>query len=233
MQNVSSSTDSTGNSCKRKRPPIPPNGIQSNGNIIRICLSSSHKRDEPSTSGSKEQEISAPLQRRLNHVSSYSKVQPCSNITRTEASNRNRDANVKAPPDFSHLPSMSNAAIQPVLRQDKAVVSLPCGKPESAVPKEKFSSREKKLRRKESKYNKLFDSWVPLSVESGLVVDEDDADDWLFGNKGEDRSTKRLKSDDLEKCGDNLPSCASSSLQPRAHFLPDADIYALPFTVPF
>lgn len=141
---------------------------------------------------------------------------------------------MKAPPDFSHLPSVSNAAIQPVSRQDKAAVSLPGGKPESLVPKEKLSSREKKLRKKESKYNKLFDSWAPLSVESGLVrVDDDDADDWLFGNKGEDRSTKRLKSGDLENCGDNLLSCVSSALQPRAYFLPDADVYALPFTVPF
>lgn len=196
-------------------------------------MSSSHKRDEPSTSGSKEQEISAPLHRRSDHGSSDGKVQPCSNIVSTEASKRKRDATVKAPPDFAHLPCVTNAAIQPVIGQDKAVASLPCGKPESVVPKEKLSSSEKKLRKKGSKYNKLFDSWVPLSLESGLVVDEDDAEDWLFGTKGGDRSVKRLKSGDLENCGDGLSTCASSALQPRAHFLPNADVYALPFTVPF
>lgn len=242
LQNVSCSSDSTSNSSKRKRLSTPPSSIQSNGNVLRIRLSSSQKRDEPSTSGSKEQEINGNLQRRSDHAASYSKVQPCSNVVRTQNLVKPRDITVEAPQVVSHSASTSNGAIQLVSRQDKAVVpSLPrVGKTESVVPKEKLepkeklSSHEKKLRKKESKYNKLFGTWVPPALESVLLVQDGEDDDWLFGKKGEEREAKRMKTSDVESCGgDNLLSCASSALQPRSIFLPDADIYALPYTVPF
>ena len=65
------------------------------------------------------------------------------------------------------------------------------------------------------------------------MVEEDD-EDWLFGNKDEDRSAKRLRaSNDVQSQVDNLPCSASAVMQPRAHYLANAEIYALPFTVPF
>ncbi|KAI7758283.1 hypothetical protein M8C21_009642 [Ambrosia artemisiifolia] len=88
---------------------------------------------------------------------------------------------------------------------------------------------EKKLMKKKAKYDKLIGSWAPPVFQALLpaVVDEDE--DWLS------RRTKPANSS--ISTGEVVESCrelATASLwQPRALFLAEADIHALPYTVPF
>ncbi|CAI9757998.1 unnamed protein product [Fraxinus pennsylvanica] len=74
-------------------------------------------------------------------------------------------------------------------------------------------------------YKNLFQNWDPLSL---LAVQLDPDEDWLFRGKGQNiHSDKRLKS-----CSNSISIPCSSTLWPHSQFLPEADIYALPFTVP-
>ncbi|KAI6687667.1 hypothetical protein NL676_024495 [Syzygium grande] len=76
----------------------------------------------------------------------------------------------------------------------------------------------------ESAYEALMDHWVPLPLDHGL--DEPVDEDWLF-------QTKRAEGKGLKrpKAGDDV--VIPSSWPPQAHYLPEAEIYALPYTVPF
>ncbi|MED6146323.1 hypothetical protein PIB30_033433 [Stylosanthes scabra] len=77
-----------------------------------------------------------------------------------------------------------------------------------------------------SVYDALFQNWVspPLTVGESSF-DED----WLFGSKHKDGSSdaKRVKTIS------GALRCSSPSLWPRAQYLPEVEIYALPYTVPF
>ncbi|XWS24512.1 hypothetical protein CRYUN_Cryun28dG0109300 [Craigia yunnanensis] len=72
-------------------------------------------------------------------------------------------------------------------------------------------------------YKTLIEDWMPLPPQ----VKHDD-DDWLFMTKQQGKpAAKRSEVDNDVTCRASATSC------PRAHFLPEADIYALPYTVPF
>lgn len=224
-QNTSCSSDSTGNSGKRKRVSAPPCGIQSSGNVIRIRLSSSQNRDEPSTSGVKEQEVGlVPQAASQNHVF------PGVNLVQQESSVKLKDSitNGLALPRTS---SNSTATVHVVPTVEHVTTHLK----EKTI--EKLSSRDKKMQKKEALFKKLFVDWVPPPLETTLVVDEnEDDEEWLFGKKGEDRSAKRLRvSEECQSLGDNIniPCSVSVVMQPRAQFLADVGVYALPYTVPF
>ncbi|KAA8537500.1 hypothetical protein F0562_027108 [Nyssa sinensis] len=84
---------------------------------------------------------------------------------------------------------------------------------------------ENEMQRAESLYKGLIENWIPPALQ-GELTDFDDQE-WLFGNKQRDRPEgKRFRA------GNDF-SNSNSTLWPRAQHLPDADIYALPFTVPF
>lgn len=75
----------------------------------------------------------------------------------------------------------------------------------------------------ESAYEALLEQWVPLPLDHGL--DEFDDQGWLFDAKrAEGKGPKRLKSADEVVIPSTWP--------PQAHYLPEAEIYALPYTVP-
>lgn len=244
-QNVSCSSDSTSNSSKRKRHLSSPGGIQSQGSIIRIRLSSSHKRDEPSTLGSKEQSVILPVQKKEDPSPSYSTEQPCPNLVRTESSVKLKDVSEVKDLPRSTLTSTSSATLQAVSRKGKEVLLqdkktecsisgredvLPQDMILSREPLKKLSSHDKKMQKKIALYNNLFENLVQPMLEDGK-----DDEDWLFGSRmSEEKPAKRLKSsDDLGCCMDSLPCSSSAVLQPRAHFLSDVGVYALPYTVPF
>ncbi|KAK9063932.1 hypothetical protein SSX86_017804 [Deinandra increscens subsp. villosa] len=97
------------------------------------------------------------------------------------------------------------------------------------VPKKPSHTRaEKKLLKKHAKYEKLIGSWAPPVVVQALVPVVDDDEDWLC------RRTKAAKpstsTGEVETCREYA---ATSLWQPQARFLADADIHALPYTVPF
>ncbi|KAK1416449.1 hypothetical protein QVD17_32240 [Tagetes erecta] len=93
--------------------------------------------------------------------------------------------------------------------------------------KEGPSRHEKKLLKKQAKYEKLLGSWAPSVLQTLLPVDNDD-DDWLSPRPKSAKST--ISRGEVETCREVAPA---SLWQPRAHFLAEADMHALPYTVPF
>ncbi|KAI3730337.1 hypothetical protein L1987_61507 [Smallanthus sonchifolius] len=86
---------------------------------------------------------------------------------------------------------------------------------------------KKKLLKKKAKYEKLIGSWAP-PVFQALIPDVVEDDDWLSRRtKSASSSVPRVE---VESCRE---SAATSLWQPHARFLAEADIHALPYTVPF
>ncbi|CAN8234530.1 unnamed protein product [Cochlearia groenlandica] len=128
-----------------------------------------------------------------------------------------------------------------VLKESVVLSSVPCVKvslPEANVLSASVAETKKIKKHKPSRediYNALFDHWTPLSSISVLAKEADsysneDADDWLFGNKRQEKPRESVKIDeDSNMCS----SGTSDSSWPRARFLPEVGIYSLPYTVPF
>lgn len=77
-------------------------------------------------------------------------------------------------------------------------------------------------------YRNLIENWVPPQMND--ICAETGDDDWLFGSKikkAEGSETRRICRDE------SVFSCSNSSLWPRAQYLPEVELYALPYTVPF
>lgn len=77
----------------------------------------------------------------------------------------------------------------------------------------------------ESLYKFLIEDWVPPSLEFDQTNCDDE--DWLFRTKKQVHASKSLRS---QRDG---PCLESSALWPSALYLPQVDVYALPYTVPF
>lgn len=79
----------------------------------------------------------------------------------------------------------------------------------------------------ESMYKALVEEWSPPPI---LAEREDpDEQEWLFGAKPQ-KAPGRLKA---ETSSDAPCPAGGCHLWPRAHYLPDVEIFALPYTVPF
>ncbi|KAI3913970.1 hypothetical protein MKW98_010782 [Papaver atlanticum] len=76
-------------------------------------------------------------------------------------------------------------------------------------------------------FRDLIENWVPPTLQ--LYRTDFDDQEWLFEMNPQRRhEAKRLKPSSID-----IDSCRGSSGWPRACYLPAADIYALPYTVPF
>lgn len=87
---------------------------------------------------------------------------------------------------------------------------------------------DSKRGRKASLYNSLFQNWNSCALQlKGFELE--DQDWWLSTSQRQEQTqaTKKVKP------VSDAPVCSSSTLWPRAQYLPEADIYALPYTVPF
>ncbi|XP_073145353.1 uncharacterized protein [Henckelia pumila] len=209
----STSSDSTENSTQRKRDFSLVGGRHGHGNIIRIRMAS--KKQNSSTSSIDE------------HV--------CSTSGRTDVPAQNKDEICgKSKQEAIYIPTEETRKFGQgfTAGTEKELVCLiskndtgpPCITGISPLPDAVRSS----IQRRELKYNKLIETWLPPQLED-TCLDTDDLD-WLFGGKNQGiRTEKRLKSE----C-DNM-SCSSSSTlwQPHARLLPEVGVHALPFTVPF
>ncbi|XP_051123561.1 uncharacterized protein LOC127246319 [Andrographis paniculata] len=83
------------------------------------------------------------------------------------------------------------------------------------------------MQKMELEYKNLFENLtLPLLPEAASLPDDQD---WLFQRKNQDRNTN------IKKISRNvrMPSSGSQTLWPRAHYLQEVDVYALPYTVPF
>ncbi|MBA0733972.1 hypothetical protein Gogos_017933 [Gossypium gossypioides] len=91
--------------------------------------------------------------------------------------------------------------------------------------KEQGSSSSGTLLEAALQYKTLIEDWLPPLLEAELNDGGDE--DWLL-------TKKQLGKPAAKRPDDNDHTCvASASLHPCAHFLPAAEIYALPYTVPF
>ncbi|KAI7727476.1 hypothetical protein M8C21_002118 [Ambrosia artemisiifolia] len=82
------------------------------------------------------------------------------------------------------------------------------------------SRSEKKMLKKQAKYEKLIGSWLPPVFQADVPDD-----DWLSSSK---TSSSSILKGEVETCRESV-----ASWQPCARFLAEADIHALPYTVPF
>lgn len=205
-QNSSCSSDSTQNSNKRKRPASPSRGgIQAHGSIIRIRLSKKGVQGEISAS-SKEKHLPKPAQQvaEVTVRASAERANPLLKTTNKRSC---------PPPVVVSEPSTSNCGWVDRVAVDNSTPS--CSKVhENSI---------------EFQYKNLIENWLPPSLPSDNLDLEDDQS-WLFQRKPKQARVeeKNIGSSNDKTCG----SC-SSLWQPRAQYLPDVDLYALPYTVPF
>lgn len=89
------------------------------------------------------------------------------------------------------------------------------------------TSFEKGIQTVASLYKDLVENWVPLPPQllQGEQTDLDELE-WLFQRKHQDEERSTEVNSDASCRG-------GSTLWPRALYMPEADIWALPFTVPF
>ncbi|OIV96307.1 hypothetical protein TanjilG_09734 [Lupinus angustifolius] len=78
-----------------------------------------------------------------------------------------------------------------------------------------------------SMYNSLIQNWIPPPAT--CIGFDSDGQDWLFRSEQQE---ERRASKTVKVVTATL-SCSSSSLWPRAQYLPEVELYALPYTVPF
>ncbi|KAK6115188.1 hypothetical protein DH2020_007457 [Rehmannia glutinosa] len=83
------------------------------------------------------------------------------------------------------------------------------------------------MQKAELQYKNLIESLVPPQPHDALLNADDS--DWLFKGKNQEfcGEKKRISGNDSMSCS------SSSGLWPRAQYLREVDVYALPFTVPF
>ncbi|KAK6131306.1 hypothetical protein DH2020_034956 [Rehmannia glutinosa] len=83
------------------------------------------------------------------------------------------------------------------------------------------------MQKAELQYKNLIESLVAPQPHDALLNADDS--DWLFKGKNQEfcGEKKRISGNDSMSCS------SSSGLWPRAQYLREVDVYALPFTVPF
>lgn len=187
------------------------NGTRVQGNILRIRL---------------------PSQKHIQHDSKDRDELLCSTSGRTDIPAEHKN-NARADPDKSCSTSLASELIRHglPLRPDQELArgdssQQPDVTSQEIVHTDSGSKGQRKLKRAVKRYGHLIENWTPPS-RLGEHAEIDD-EDWLFGRKHEGRQPEKKL-----RCSSEM-SCSSSSLSwPRAHYLHDADIYALPYTVPF
>ncbi|XP_038703429.1 uncharacterized protein LOC119999762 isoform X2 [Tripterygium wilfordii] len=117
-----------------------------------------------------------------------------------------------------------SSAKQSVARLDKEKSCLDLA--EVPALDRRAKSYQNKMQKTESLYRNLIQEWLPPSIQLGQENLDDQ--DWLFGVKRENGNDSKgiAASQDVARC-------RSPTLWPCAHYLPEANIFALPFTVPF
>ncbi|XP_073286321.1 uncharacterized protein [Primulina huaijiensis] len=191
-----------------KRQSSPVNVIRGLGTIIRIQLSS--KKQNLSDISINEQQL-------------------CSTSGRTDIPPlRNRQQNFCASTEKT-----SDFVLGDFNRADKKQIISTSGKSEPAAPAKTgtpFVLDAIEVSKKSSKamqYKNLIENWVPPSLRDASSSPEDL--DWLFSSKDHGLPSERRQK--IEN--DVFCSSSSSLLQPRAQLLPEFNVYALPFTVPY
>ncbi|KAK8673299.1 hypothetical protein V6N13_111645 [Hibiscus sabdariffa] len=205
------SSDSTLNSSKKQKLSSPPaDSGHNSGSIIRIRLPSQRHKD-PEVLPCNEQ--------------------PCSTSGKIDDSFVQGTHVPRSGRELEEHPCSTSNIILPVLTS-KLSKEKPCsssGAPDnvahnaqSSLPPNLCRSCSPKLA---LQFKSLVEDWVVPTLQSELTSFGDE--DWLFQKQNLNSGIKSSKDGNVGSCQMN------STSWPRARFLPDADIYALPFTVPF
>lgn len=202
-QNSSCSSDSTQNSNKRKRPASPAH-VGIQAHGSIIRIRLSKKGVQGEISASKEKHLPKPAQQEAE-VTVRTIAERPNSLSRTSD-------NQSCPPVSVSEPSTSTPGWVDRVAVDNATPS--CSKVhENSI---------------EFQYKNLIENWLPPSLQSDNLDFDDDDQSWLF-----QRKPKQTRVEE-KSVGSNDTTCGScSSLWPRAQYLKDADLYALPYTVPF
>lgn len=239
-QNPSYSSDSTENSNKRKRHAPAPNGTRVQGEFGWLCSYSlfSYLLPEHLLTELSFDESGNILRIRLpSQKITDDKKQLCSTSTsgRRETSD---SISIRAEQDRTCSTSLANASIAPSLpkshdnelRRPSSHQTLVTSQ-ENIHSSEHVSKRFKKMQKVAQKYTDLAVNWIPPSTH----FEASDADDqeWLFGTKQEHQLVQRHTDEKNDKVLSQISCSSSASLWPAAQYLPGADIYSLPYTIPF
>jgi hypothetical protein len=235
-------SDSTQSSDKRKRPLSSSNdnetqsGNQTQRPVIRIQLSfRKHKEPDAGRPRSSQEDVTrraeslAQERTVLGHVpienqffgsneeiaTESEKLAPKSGKESISAVERMKICSQAITPDgTSSCENMTTSAVE---RMEI------CSQTRTA---EGTNACENKIQGAESPHTTLIENWVPSQFE--LCQSEIDDEEWLFGAQRKWRDGSKR-----HKTADDVSCCRSSTLRHQAYLLPEADIYALPFTVPF
>jgi hypothetical protein len=237
LQNPCYSSDSTENSNKRRRQESPVNGIRcTHGNILRIRLPSL-KIKEPEVDEEKIYAPSKPIREELRSLKLKEPVVDEEKIysSRKPIREELRSLKLKEPVVSEEKLYSFSKPIQEELRSvvtdvckhgEEQICSTSGGPGISAQGKlcdAKASTSKSGIPTVESLFKDLVENWVSPPIQSERT-DLDELE-WLFGRKHPGRERAKVSSD--------ISCTGSANLLPRAQYLPEADIYALPFTVPF
>ncbi|XP_022951332.1 uncharacterized protein LOC111454195 isoform X2 [Cucurbita moschata] len=214
-------SDGTQSNHKRKRgASIQPNEDCKPGKVIRIKLASSLSQQEDSSAGS-EQTCSTtgrrcnPLhQTRDENSSRVPIVQKTSLTSLDQKRDENSGRGLIVQKTSLTMPDTPVAVKDPISKPN--IKDLPLHAVDIGTHRKRKPS--------DSAYEDLFDKWVPPTLQLGQQTDNEE---WLFGPKKQDERTK------TNQAFSHAPICRSSSLWPRGQFVPEADVYMLPYTIPF
>lgn len=209
--NSLNSTDSTMNSSKKQKQILPPDGGLNPASIIRIRLPlQRHKDLEMLPSG--EQPCSAPVRTDVVDHEKHEHAPRSSTDRREHLCSTSSSAGEGTASKLGLMEQCPSSGVAETSSQKNGTLSLP-------------SLDDRGLSRSEIKYRNLIENWVAPSFHSGCA-DLDDQD-WLFGRKQLNCDAGNCKADyDGSTYG-------SPSPWPRMHYLPEVDMYALPYTVPY
>ncbi|XP_051139471.1 stress response protein NST1-like isoform X2 [Andrographis paniculata] len=210
----STSSDSTENSNKRKRPSSPMDVPNVRGKIIRIRLSSKKQNE--------------------SNVSSLGEPQLCSTSGQAESiSHDNSKTALRYPGAIScNTTNQTDSIPQGPLQRSNQKEICSTSRPTSTLAPvgtripPTTTTATPKLHKMELKLKNIMENWFPPRLED--VPQDLDDQDWLFGRKKCIPTEKRQK-----PVIPSVPCSSDAALWPRAQHLPEVDIYALPFTVPF
>ncbi|KAH7663229.1 hypothetical protein IHE45_14G039300 [Dioscorea alata] len=100
--------------------------------------------------------------------------------------------------------------------------------PASAPTPSTSNQRLSRIERKEQRYQDLVSNWNPQQFQYELS--DDSEDNWLFGSRqGKDNDAGCKTGAESSVYGNTT----AVSFQPRACYIPEMDMHALPFVVPF
>ncbi|MCL7021483.1 hypothetical protein MKW94_025564 [Papaver nudicaule] len=229
LQNLGNISDSSQDSRKRKRAHVPvptssSNGCHNLGNVLRFRLSLSKNKDNKDH---KDQVVVLPSSNKVVERSSGCTSERPERVVQNGIDDVNLGRS-----DSSQLCSTSGTTITTEigLKQQK-------GTETAAMARANCFDESRLLETVEgTQFRNLIENWTPPSQSLTECCNDLDDEDWLFGSNRTAHDRHKLASSKRVKATSSVKedkAMLSSGLWPSACYLADADIYALPYTIPY